>query len=181
MARLIAKTAFDDRLPMAIGDVVVTEVDPGPITFLQPLSGNVTSVSEALKRAIGTRLPEPGEALMGASARCLWSGPGQALVLGAEVEIAGAAAIDQTDGWAMARVAGPGAREVLARLTPLDLRPSAFAEGQTARTLIGHMTGQITPLAEDAFDVMVFRSTAGTLVHDLSRAMRFVAGRNRIG
>ena len=43
------------------------------------------------------------------------------------------------------------------------------------------MTAQITSVGPEGFEVMVFRSMAGTLVHDLSRAMGFVAGRGAIG
>ncbi|MEL7025720.1 MAG: sarcosine oxidase subunit gamma family protein, partial [Pseudomonadota bacterium] len=108
-------------------------------------------------------------------------GPNQALVFGNVAPSAGLAVIDQSDAWAMARVEGVGARDVLARLTPLDLRPSTFAAGQTARTMIGHMTGQVTALGPETYELMVFRSMAGTLVHDLKRAMGFVAGRSKLG
>ena len=99
------------------------------------------------------------------------------MLLGATVDLEGAAVIDQTDAYAVARLEGSDVREVLARLTPLDIRPGHFGTGRTARTLLGHMTAQITPVGPEAFEVMVFRSMAGTLVHDLTRAMGFVAGR----
>lgn len=180
MASLIAKTPLGGLLPVEIGGISAVEVDPGAVTFLQPLSGQAAAVSKALKAGLGIGLPEPGEALSGEGARMLWCGPGQALCLGVRPEVEGAALIDQSDGWAVARVSGAGVRDVLARLTPLDLRPSVFCEGQTARTLLGHMTAQITPVGENAFEIMVFRSMAGTLVHDLTRAMAFAEGRARI-
>ncbi len=181
MARLVAKTPFEGLLPMDAGAVSVTEVDPGAVTFIQPLKGKSGAVSAALSQAVGAGLPGPGEALTGREARLLWCGPGQALVLGARVAPEGAVVVDQSDGWAVARIAGGDARRVLARLTPLDVRASVFIEGRTARTLLGHMTAQITPVGADAVEVMVFRSVAGTLAHDLRRAMEFVAGRARIG
>jgi len=180
VARLIAKTPFGGLLPMEAGAVSVTEVDPGAVTFVQSLKGQAGTVSAALWQAVGAGLPGPGEALTGRGARLLWCGPGQALVLGARVAPEGAAVVDQSDGWAVARIAGGDARRVLGRLTPLDVRASVFGEGQTARTLLGHMTAQITPLGEEAFEVMVFRSMAGTLAHDFGRAMGHVAGRARI-
>lgn len=179
MAELIAKTPFDGLLPLTIGTLVVTEADPGPITLVQPLRDARSRA--ALERALGGGLPGPGEAVARAAGRCLWCGPERALVLGAGVETEAAALIDQSDAWAVARIEGPDSREVLARLTPLDVRRSAFSEGRTARTLLGHMTAQITPVGPEGFEVMVFRSMAETLVHDLSRAMGFVAGRGAIG
>jgi len=180
VARLIAKTPFGGLLPMEAGAVSVTEVDPGAVTFVQSLKGQAGTVSAALWQAVGAGLPGPGEALTGREARLLWCGPGQALVLGVRVAPRGAAVVDQSDAWAVARIAGGDARRVLARLTPLDVRTSVFGEGQTARTLLGHMTAQITPVGAEAVEVMVSRSMAGALAHDLGRAMGHVAGRARI-
>lgn len=177
MADLVAMTPLDGLLPLRIGALDLSEVDPGPISFIQPARGQAAAVSNALEEQFGVGLPAPGRVTQGDGMRLLWFGPGQALLLGATVELEAAMIVDQSDGWAVARVDGPDARDVLARLTPLDTRASVFAEGQTARTLIGHMTGQITPVGPDAFELMVFRSMAGTLVHDLTRAAGFVAGR----
>jgi len=170
VARLIALSPFGDALPFEEGGVAVTEVDPGPVTLVERLKAGTAPKD----------MPRPGEVRVVAGARWLWCGPGRALVLGEAPEGPGAL-VDQSDAWAVARLDGPGSRDVLARLTPLDLRPGVFGEGRTARTLLGHMTGQITPLGPDAYELMVFRSMAGTLVHDLRRAAGFVAGRARLG
>lgn len=181
MAKLIAKPAFEGLLPASIGEVQVTEIDPGPVTFIQPLKGREQQVSASLKQAVGSEFPRPGAAMTTETVRLLWCGPNQALLLGATAQLDGAAVVDQTDGWAVVRLEGNDARDVLARLTPLDTRRDHFGPGQTARTLIGHMTGQITCTDEADFELMVFRSMAGTLVHDITRAARFVAGRARLG
>jgi len=68
----------------------------------------------------------------------------------------------------------------LARLTPIDLRKTTFKRGHTARTLIGHMTGSITCVGADAFEVMVMRSMAHTLVHELSQAAENVTARSSL-
>ena len=72
------------------------------------------------------------------------------------------------------------AGQPLARLTPLDLRPSAFAVGTVARTVINHMQALILRGAVDGFEIAVFASMAGTLHHELTEAMRLVAARARI-
>lgn len=181
MVELVAKSAFDAVLPVEIGTVSLREVVLGRVTFVQPLKGQADAVSAALKSELGIGLPGPGEALAGDGMRALWCGPGQALVMGDCPALSGAATVDQSDAFAALRIEGSAARDVLARLTPLDVRAGLFVEGQTARSLIGLMTGQITPMAPDAFEVMVFRSMAGTLFHEVNRAAGFVAGRAALG
>lgn len=181
MVKLIAKSPFGDALPINIGSIDMTEIDLGPVTFIQPLKGREPEVSEALRQAVGLGFPAPGSAKVSDAVRVMWCGPFQALLLGATVHLEGAAAIDQTDAWAAAKLTGAGVLDLLARLTPLDVRPSKFEPGQTARTLIGHMSGQITCVGPDAYEIMVFRSMAGTLVHDIHRAASFVQGRAKLG
>lgn len=179
MSLLTAKTPLEGRLPLTVGTVAAEEVVPLAIHAVTPFRGQEGAVSEALEAAAGVPLPAPGRmAVAAGGARALSIGPGQALVLGmAGLDLPGAAVVDQSDAWAIARVSGAGVEAVLARLVPLDLSPAAFAEGATARTLIGHMTGSVSRVGAEAFELMVFRSMAGTLVHDLSRAMTGVAAR----
>ena len=180
MARLIATSPFEGLTLEVGGGLELVPVEIGPVTFLQPLAGAQGQVSAALQAAFGAGLPGPGQAVVREAMRVLWCGPGQALLVGATLQVKAAAVIDQSDAWAILQIKGEAAADVLARLTPLDLRPASFAKGQTARTLIGHMTGQITPI-EGGYELMVYRSMAGTLVHDLTRAARFVAGRVALG
>ena len=85
--------------------------------------------------------------------------------------------VDQSDAWAVVRLDGTGAREVLARLTPLDLREGHFKRGHTARSELAHMPAAITRIGARAYQVMVFRAMAGTLVHEMRVAMQGVAAR----
>ena len=130
----------------------------------------------ALRGADVSLIPEPGQTRESDGRRALWSGRGQALVIGPRPDAPGAAVTDQTGAWVMIRLAGPGAADAMARLTPVDLRPAAFPEGAVARTLVGHMNALIAR-AEGGFDILAFRSMAGTLAHDLRRAMEGVAAR----
>jgi sarcosine oxidase subunit gamma len=76
-----------------------------------------------------------------------------------------AAITDVTDGRVAFRVAGPSAREVLAKGCPLDLHPRAFAPGRCAQTLLAkasvliHLTDD-GPQRGPGFDVYVARSFA---------------------
>ncbi len=169
MVNLIAKSPCANLLPRTIGTVTATEVEPGPVTLIQPRRG-----------APDLNLPAPNRMSGKDGARLLWFGRGQYLLMGAapDAELAKhAALVDQSDGWAWVRLDGAGAEDVLARMIPLDLRPQTFKRGHTARTEIAHMSGSITRLGDASLLICVFRSMANTLVHDLTVAMKAVAAR----
>ena len=76
-----------------------------------------------------------------------------------------AAITDLTDGRVAFRVAGPSARDVLAKGTPLDLHPRAFAPGSCAGSVLAKAAVLIHLLDDDpgrgpSFDVYVARSFA---------------------
>nr|WP_252734734.1 sarcosine oxidase subunit gamma [Octadecabacter sp. B2R22] len=164
-------------LPKTIGAVDLAEVEPASITLIAPYAGQTKAVSAALKDALGVTFPAPNRAV-GTGARAVWCGIGQALLIGANCpDLKGAACIDQSDAWAIVRIDGVDAAAVLARLTPVDLRNSQFKSGHTARTLVGHMTASITRVGAHSFEVMVMRSMAATLAHELEQAAENMAAR----
>ncbi|MEM8630849.1 MAG: sarcosine oxidase subunit gamma family protein [Pseudomonadota bacterium] len=160
----------------------LSEVIPDSIFCIAPFAGSTAAVSEVLYEALQVSFPQPGESQASDAARILWSGRAQAFLFGAPPASAlapHAAVTDITDGWSVLRLEGRAVRDVLARLTPLDLRPAQFGVGTTARSELGHMAALITRTADDTFDVMVMRSFARTAAHDLNEAMRALAGRAR--
>ena len=59
-------------------------------------------------------------------------------------------------------VSGPRARDLMARMVPLDLRPDRFPEGSVAGTVMHHVA--VTVLArDDGFDILSLRSHALSL------------------
>ena len=175
MVRLTERTACAGLLPVTVGTVALTEVAMGPVALVAPFRGQEAAVGAAL----GCGWPGPGEVLDG---RVIWAGQGRALVCGAVPALAGLAAVtDQSDAAAVVRVEGTEAEAVLARLVPIDLRAAALPQGRTARTLVGHMTAQVTRAGPQAFDIMVLRSMAGTLVRELTEAAEAVAARQGLG
>jgi sarcosine oxidase subunit gamma len=177
---LLAKSPCDGLLPLTIGTVTLTEEEPGAMTSLCAYKGQEKALSQALKSAHGIGFPLPGRATGKAGTRAIWFSQGQVLLQGpaAGPSLARYGAItDQSDAWAVVRLEGKGALGVLARLVPLDLRPGAFKRGHTARTDLVHMMVSLTKTGENSFQIMVFRSMAGTLVHDLKTAMEGVAAR----
>ena len=178
MVRLIAKTPCEGLVPVEVAGVTLTEWVPEAITSVAPFKGQDKLVSAALKEALGTGLPAPGRAAGKEGARVLWSGLGQAMVLGPRVEVSGAALTDQSDAWACLVLEGPEARAVLARLCPLDLRREVFKRGHVARSLLGHMNVLVHRAGAERYELMVFRSMAHTAVHELSEAMTSVAAQS---
>lgn len=176
MVSLIAKAPCEGLLPIAAGDCTLSEVSPEAITSIMPASGQEKSVSEALKRAHGLAFPAPNRATGKEGGRLVWTGLGQAFLVGPVPKpVSGAAMTDQSDAWAVMRLEGASAEAVLARLVPVDLRVVGFKRGHTARTMLFHMSCSITRVGANSFDIMVFRSMAKSAVHELSTAMRSVA------
>lgn len=176
MVKLIAKTPCAGLLPKTIGTVTLSEVTPDTITFIAPFKGQAKVVSDALKAATGLAFPAPNR-MAGRGPRIIWCGMGQALLMDVTAPDMPAQVIDHSDAWAIVEVSGADARAVLARLTPIDLRPTSFKRGHTARTLIAHMTASVTCTGTERFEVMAMRSMAGTLVHELEQAAQNIADR----
>jgi len=181
VASLIARTPFDGLLPLSHGTVEATEVVLGSVTSVAPFSGQADAVSKALEEAVGCRLPPVGTFVEANGARVVWSGLDQWFVMGEDpVSIPGAALTDQGDAWAAVEIAGADARAVLARLAPIDLRPSVFEVGHAARTMLAHMSCLLMRTAEDRYLALVFRSMAASAAHDIERAMGMVAARGAL-
>ena len=172
-------TPLAGLLPLAIGTVRAEEIVPAAITSVAPFQGAQAAVSEALAATTGLGLPGTGQVLTQTDGpQITWAGKDLFFVLGARLgPIAGAAMTDQSDAWASAALTGPGVRQVLARLVPIDLRDTAFPVGSAARTLVGHMSALVMRIEPERYELMVFRSMARTLAHDLKEAMETVAAR----
>ena len=178
MVSLIDSHPLDRLVPLIEGGQRLTAALPGRVTSVMPFTGQHRAVAAALK-ALGLAWPAPNRASVAADAACLWTGRGQAFLCGADpAELAGAAALtDQSDGWAVLRLDGPRAADVLARLVAVDLRPRAFGTDHVARTGLGHMPSILHRRGPQAFEVWVFRSMAETAVHEMHEAMISVAAR----
>ncbi|MEP3329450.1 sarcosine oxidase subunit gamma [Sedimentitalea sp.] len=180
MGDFVARTPCKGLLPLEIGNVVLSEIDLGRMTSIMPFKGKQATVAGILKSANGLELPEPNQTSDNAGVRVIWFARGQVLLVGADPDpaLTGHAALtDQSDAWAVVALEGAGAEDVLARLVPVDLRNSTFQIGHTLRTQVMHMNASITRVDADRFQIMVFRSMAETLVHDLRSAMEGVAAR----
>ncbi|MCP4817877.1 MAG: sarcosine oxidase subunit gamma [Shimia sp.] len=180
MAELSAKTPCAGLLPVSAGGVTLSEVDAGVLTSLSPRRGRAEALCKALDASVGAKLPKINRATEMAGGCVIWFGQRQYLLTGSEPDAAigaEAAMTDQSDAWAVVRLDGVAAEDVLARLVPVDLRGATFGEGHTVRTMLGHMMVSITRIKPQAFQIMAFRSMAKTLVHEIETAMKGVAAR----
>ena len=136
----------------------------------------------AVGRALDLLLPsEPCTSAARDQISALWLGPDQWLVTCPGRDVPGllaslraalagvhAAIADVTDGRVAFRVAGPSARDVLAKGCPLDLHARAFPPGRCAQSLLAKASVLIHlvddgPERGPGFDVYVARSFADYL------------------
>lgn len=179
MGELKVMSACEGLLPLNIGAATLEEIAPGHLTSVSAF-GDASALSAALEKAHGMILPKPNRSTGKEGARCVWFARNEALLMGPAPDKSltkHGAVVDVSDGWASVVLSGPTAVDVLARLVPVDLRDGAFKRGHTVRTQVQHMSASITRLGSDRFQILVFRSMAVTLVHDLKQAMAAVAAR----
>ncbi len=180
MAELNAKTPLDDFAPMTVGTVTLEETDLGILTSVAPFRDRAKAVADRVKDGHGIAWPANGRATGKDGARAIWFGRDMVLLAGPTPDPGlahDAAVTDQSDAWTAVTLSGADAEDVLARLVPMDLSVATFKRGHTARTQIQHMNGSVTRVGADRFLILVFRSMAGTLLHDLQRAMESIAAR----
>ncbi|MEP2782973.1 MAG: sarcosine oxidase subunit gamma [Pseudoruegeria sp.] len=177
MAELIAKTPCGDFLPVTRGALELKEAEPVSMTALARFDNQDAATDKILSEAHGVGFPAPGQCTRQGNVRALWFGPDQAMLIGPAPAASlrdCCAVTDQSDAWCRVHLTGEGAEQVLARLVPIDLRLSTFGIGAVARTEVFHMAAVISRLSDAVFEIMVFRSMAETLVHDLDVAMKSV-------
>ena len=79
-------------------------------------------------------------------------------------------AVNVSDARAMISVQGKGAREVLARVCPADLRPKSLGAGEMRRTRLAQVPAAIWTENGKDFNVICFRSVAGYVFDLLANA-----------
>lgn len=179
MAKLIAKTATEDMLPLTVGGLTLSDATPRRLTAVSLWPGTAADADRAL-REVGLGWPAPDRAVKGGKGLCLWSGRDQAFVADAAVPAALSAfgaATDVSDGWVALKLSGPSAAAALARLVAIDLSLRAFPEGATARTGLGHIMALLHRSSSRSFTIYVFRSMAASAVHEIAVAMQALAAR----
>ena len=167
----------EERLALA-----VTE-RPRSLVRLMARKDKANAPAVAIKAAFGLDLPPPGRWAAGAQADAIWIQPGGWL-LESEPDAPGAllarvavateglgAAVDQSSGQSVVRLAGAPARSALATCCRLDLHPRAFGPGSAAVTRIAHVACGIRLIdAAPTFDLIVGSTYARWLIEELLEA-----------
>ncbi|MEZ5735812.1 MAG: sarcosine oxidase subunit gamma family protein [Novosphingobium sp.] len=136
----------------------------------------------AIGEALGLQLADGPVAVTQGTMLAVGTGPGTWLVMDdaaahdfADVlqeRLSGLASVsDQSSGYAIFQLTGPGARTVLQRGAAIDFHPDCFGPGCVATTVIAHI-GAIIRQVDDlpSFEVAVFRSLSGSFRHWLTEA-----------
>jgi len=156
----------------------LARIDACPPAGMITLRGDLASadVAKAVRAATGCDLPLQRRILLEGERGVAWMSPDELLVLvpyadaGATVSKMRAAlagvhhlVVDVSDARAMFSVTGTSgiaAREVLAKLAPVDLSPHAFTPGMIRRTRAAQVPVAFWMTSEDAFRLICFRSVA---------------------
>ena len=162
--------------------VSTTVRQPGPQGMIT-LRGDLASDSlrDVCTRITGQGLPGPGQANVDGETGVLWMSPDELLVLVPHAQVGDAIAridaglagqhhlaVDVSDARSLFAVHGPAAREVIAKLCPVDMAPAAFAPGNFRRTRMAQIVAAVWMEPDWSLRVICFRS--------VDRNMRWAAG-----
>lgn len=150
------------------GEVTVTELGlRGMITLRGDLASK--KLQKVCVDITGAKFPAQGQANTGLA----WMSPDEVLVMVAHdavdpalAKIAKALkgrhhlAVNVSDARAVFAVEGPFAREVIAKLAPVDVHPASFKVGDLRRTRLGQVAAAFWLTDADCFTVVCFRSVA---------------------
>ena len=143
-----------------------------------------TDVALALKGA-GIDMPGAGELVGGLGHGALWMSPDELIILCAhgEAEATAAALVEAlgglhvlvanvSDARAVFRLSGEDSavREVLAKLSPADLRQNALPQGRVRRTRLAQVPAAFWFAGDDEAVLICFQSVAGYVLELLSKA-----------
>jgi sarcosine oxidase subunit gamma len=143
------------------------------------------SFMQAAEKAVGFALPvTPNTTNSDGELTALWLGPNEWLLIaapGRETAIVGrlraglvvlhTAITEVSEARTIILAAGPKARDLLAKGTPLDLHPRAFGVGHCAQTALARANVILRPVDErPTFEIYVLKSFADYLFTWLERA-----------
>lgn len=166
-----AVTALDGATATG-GIAKVSEVAlQGMVTLRGDLSGS--KFKKAVKAVLSLDVPDKRQAHIDGVSGVAWMSPDELLVLcpydqasdivqRLDTALAGSHAIvvNVSDARASFRVEGAKAREVLAKLCPVDFAPQAFAPGMFRRTRMAQVPAAIWMPEADCIQIICFRSQA---------------------
>lgn len=135
------------------------------------LRGDLATLAAATRPIAGVELPGPGQAHFAEGHGLCWMSPDELLLLCpygdapsavAQLTVAlrdaHALVANVSDARAVFEISGPHARDVMAKLAPVDF--STFAPGQFRRSRLAQVPAAFWMPQEDSFRIICFRSVA---------------------
>lgn len=132
------------------------------------------AVGASVRAVAGVAVPQSGCIIGDRTGGVCWMSPDELLLLcphaeaDAHVETlrrgmqgAHGLAVNVSDARALFRVSGPAAREVMAKLCPVDFSPQAFKPGMFRRSRMAQVPAAFWMSDEQTFQIICFRSVAG--------------------
>jgi sarcosine oxidase, subunit gamma len=159
----------------------MAEVSALPPRGMITLRGDLADAAlRALCREVtGVDVPPVGQVHLAGDTGLAWMSPDEVLLMLPQAQVPDALAriaaalaavhhlaVDVSDARALFRLSGPGAREVLGKLCPVDLHPDHFGPGQFRRSKLGQIAAAFWMVDGQTFEVVCFRSVA-TYAHEL--------------
>jgi len=165
---------------------VLTEVTDHAIVSLATPLGGGAALAEAVQKAWGSALPQPGAATSAGDATLISATADSYLALLPAVEglaVTGVAEAlgdagyytEQTDNWVMLRLSGTLAVPALERICPLDLDEAVMPVGSAQRTVMEHLGVFIVREAADQFLLLSASSSAGSFLHAVELSVKNVS------
>ena len=159
--------------------VVVHERGDLSLALIMARRGMRAACIEGLRAPYDLDAPVTARIMHGRTLSLAWAGPETWLAIGStrpdfETElkaVVGQAAsiVDLSDQRVVMRMSGPMTRAVLAKGVTIDLHPRVFAVGDTAITLLAHITTQLWQVDDvPTFDLVAPRATARDMFHWLT-------------
>lgn len=138
-------------------------------------------IKAAVKAATGSPVPKQRRIAQGASGAVAWMSPDELLIMvDYDAVIDALAAIETTlaghhylaenvsDARAVFQISGVGAREVIAKLAPVDM--AAFSDDEIRRTRLAQVAAAFWMVGDDTLQIVCFRSVAQYVFDLLSTA-----------
>lgn len=141
--------------------------------------------AHAIQNVTGMELPVERAITTSGSQSLAWMSPDELLLLCLHADAAKTAAdlstaftgqfamaVEVSDARAVFDITGPQAREVLAKLAPVDLAPGVFEPGEMRRTRLAQVAAAFWMTGPDSFRLIAFRSVAQYVEDLLSTAAK---------
>jgi heterotetrameric sarcosine oxidase gamma subunit len=142
---------------------------PVSIVTVIARKGKADALSALTRQYYEAACPQPGYSTQGRDITLHWCGaeqwyavaedrPEGLLYRELKTRLHGIASCsDQSHGRVILSVSGPKSRSVLAKGTPVDLHPHAFAPGRSAVTQMAHVGVHLAQVGPDDFELSLFR------------------------